>query len=166
MIRSALLAVSVVALDGALLFSPVSQQSARAQILGAALKASAADNGNLVTLVHRGGGGRGGHIGRGGGGRAMHAYRGGRAHVSHPIRRHYPGNVGRYHGGNRYDGNRYYGNRYYGYRRGYLPWLGVLALALTTTQHQLRLAVPPQLSSLVSCLPVGRPNGGCNYCAN
>ena len=45
----------------------------------------------------------------------------------------------------------YYGNRYYGYRRGYLPWLGVGA-----GTYQLRLAVPPQLSSLVSCLPIGR----------
>jgi hypothetical protein len=141
MIKSALLAVSVVALGGALLFLPVSQQSAQAQMLGAALKASAADSGNLVTLVRRGGGGRGGHIARGGGGRAMHAYRGGggRAHVSRPIRGggryagnigryhgRYAGNVGRYHGGNRYYGNRYYGNRYYGYRRyGYLPWIGV-----------------------------------------
>ena len=134
MIRSPLSAVSVVAIGAALLFFPVSQQSARAQMLGAALKASAADNGNLVTLVRRGGGGRGGHVGRGGGrgghiargggGRAMHAYRGGRAHVSHAIRRHCAGNVGRYHGGNRYDGNRYYGNRYYGYRRyGYWPWI-------------------------------------------
>jgi hypothetical protein len=76
MMRSALLAVSVVVLAGALLFSPVSQQSAQAQMLGG-LKASAADSGNLVTLVRRGGGGRGGHIARGGGGRAMHAYRGG-----------------------------------------------------------------------------------------
>jgi len=137
--RSALLAVPVVAL-GALLFSPVSQQSAQAQVLGG-LKASAADSGNLVTLVRRGGGGRGGHVARGGGGRgghvarggggrAMHAYRGGgcRAHVSryHGGNR-YAGNVGRYHGGNRYYGNRYYGNRYYGnryygYRR---PWIGV-----------------------------------------
>ena len=60
----------------------------------------------------------------------MHAYRGGggRAHVSRPIRGggRYAGNIGRYHGGNRYYGNRYYGNRYYGYRRyGYLPWIGV-----------------------------------------
>jgi hypothetical protein len=98
--RNALLAISVVALTGTLLYLPVSQQSAQAQMLGA-LKASAADSGNLVTLVRRGGG-RGGHIARGGGGRAMHAYRGGggRAHVSHPIRRHYAGNIGRYHGGN------------------------------------------------------------------
>jgi hypothetical protein len=137
--RRVLLAVSVVAFGGALLFSPVSQQSAQAQML-AALKASAADS-NLVTLVRRGGGGRGGvgrggggrggHIARGGGGRAMHAYRGGggRAHVSHPIRRRYAGNVGRDHGGNRYYGNRYhggyYGNRYYGRRYGYWPWIGV-----------------------------------------
>jgi len=139
MMRSALLAVSVVALGGALLFSPVSQQSAQAQMLGG-LKVSSADSSNLVTLVRRGGGGgrgglsrggggRGGHIARGGGGRAMHAYRGGggRAHVSHPIRRHYAGNIGRDHGGNRHYGNRYYGNRYYGYRGryGYWPWIGV-----------------------------------------
>ena len=138
MMRSALLAFSVVALGGVLLCSSA-HQSAHAQVLGG-LKASAADSGNLVTLVRRGGGGRGGisrggggrgsiarggggrggHIARGGGGRAMHAYRGGgramhayrggggRAHVSHPIR-----------GGGRYAGNigRYhgdYGNRYYG----------------------------------------------------
>jgi hypothetical protein len=42
-----------------------------------ALKASAADSGNLVTLVRRGGGGRGGHVGRGGGGRGGHIARGG-----------------------------------------------------------------------------------------
>lgn len=130
--RRVLLAASAVALGGALLFSPVSQQSAQAQMLGA-LKASAANGGNLITLVgrgggrggiSRGGGSRGAHIARGGGGRAVHAYRGGR----------YAGNIGRYHGGNRYYANRYrgnyhgkyngkyYGNRYYGYRR---PWIGV-----------------------------------------
>ena len=148
--RSALLAVPVVALGAALLFSPVSQQSAQAEMFGA-LKAPAADSGNLVTQVRRGGGGRGGHIARGGGGRTMHAYRGGggryagnvgryhgryagniggRAHVSHPIYRggRYAGNIGRYHGG--YNGNRYYSNRYYGNRYGYgrygyWPWIGV-----------------------------------------
>jgi hypothetical protein len=137
MMRSALLAVSVVALGGALLFSPVSQRSAHSQMLGA-LKASA-DSSNLVTLVRRGGGGgrggisrggggRGGHIARAGGGRAMHAYRGGgRAHVSHPIRRGgYAGNIGRGHWNNgHWNGNRYYGNRYYRGRYGYWPWIGV-----------------------------------------
>src|SRR6478672_10192056 len=54
--RNALLAISVVALTGTLLYLPASQQSAQAQVLGD-LKASAADNGNLVTLVRRGGGG-------------------------------------------------------------------------------------------------------------
>ena len=98
---------------------------------------SAADSGNLVTLVRRGGGGggrgfggggRGGHIARGGGGRAMHAYRGGggRAHVSHPIRRGYAGNINRGHWNNgHWNGNRYYGNRYYRGRYGYWPWIGV-----------------------------------------
>src|SRR6476659_3099237 len=125
--RNALLAISVVALTRTLLYLPVSQQSAQAQVLGD-LKASAADSGNLVTLVrrgggggfrggHMGGGGRGGHIARGGGGRAMHAYRGGGggAHVSHPIRRGgYAGNINRGHWNNgHWSGNRYYGNRYY-----------------------------------------------------
>ena len=124
--RNALLAISVVVLTGVLLYLSVPLQPAQAQVLGA-LKSATADNSNLVTLVRRGGGGRGGHVSRGGGGRAMHAYRGGggRAHVSHPIsgRGRYAGNIGRYHGN--YN-NRYYGNRYYGYRRyGYLPWIGV-----------------------------------------
>ena len=106
MMRSVLLTVSVVALGGALLFSPVSHQSAKAQMLGA-LKASA-DSGNLVTLVRRGGGGRyAGKIGR---------YHGGN--------RHY---------GNRYHG-KYYGNRYYGHRRyGYWPWIGVGAYRYGST---------------------------------
>jgi len=98
-------------------------------MLGAALKASAADSGNLVTLVRRGGGGRGGHVARGGGGRGGHIARGGGGRAMHAYRGgggRYAGNIGRYHGGNRYYGNRYYGNRYYGYRRyGYLPWIGV-----------------------------------------
>src|SRR5262245_19551352 len=129
MMKNTILALSVVALTGALLYLPVSQQSAQAQVLGG-LKASAADSSNLVTLVRRGGGGRGG-ISRGGGGRAMHAYRGGRAHVSHPIRRHYGGNIGRYHGGNY---GKYYGNRHYGYRRyGYWPWIGVGAYRYGST---------------------------------
>ena len=126
--RSALLAVPVVALGAVLLFSPVSQQSAQAEMFGA-LKAPAADSGNLVTQVRRGGGGRGGHVARGGGGRTMHAYRGGGGRYAGNVGRYhgrYAGNVGRYHGGNRYYGNRYYGNRYYGYRRyGYWPWIGV-----------------------------------------
>jgi len=71
--RSALLAVPVVAL-GALLFSPVSQQSAQAEMFGA-VKAPAADSGNLVTQVRRGGGGRGGHIARGGQGDARLSWR-------------------------------------------------------------------------------------------
>src|SRR5262245_26225539 len=105
MIRSALLAVPLVAL--ALLFSPVSQQSAQAQVLGA-LKTAAADSDNLVTQVRRGGGGGRGGISRGGGGRS-HIARGGRAHVSHPIRGggRYAGNIGRYHGGNRHYGKHY-----------------------------------------------------------
>ena len=134
--RNALLAISVVALTGTLLYLPASQQSAQAQVLGG-LKAS---SGNLVTLVrgggrgggrggHIGGGGRGGHIARGGGGRAMHAYRGGggRAHVSHPIHRGgYAGNINRGHWNNgHWNGNRYYGNRYYRGRYGYWPWIGV-----------------------------------------
>ena len=137
--RSGLLAVPVVALGVALLFSPVLQQSAQAEMFGA-LKVPAADSGNLVTQVRRGGGGRGGHvarggggrgghIARGGGGRAMHAYRGGGGRYAGNVSRYhgrYAGNVGRYHGGNRDYGNRYYGNRYYGYRRyGYWPWIGV-----------------------------------------
>jgi hypothetical protein len=69
--RNALLAISLVALTCTLLYLPVPQQSAQAQVLGD-LKASAADSSNLVTLVRRGGGGggggRGGHIGGGGGG--------------------------------------------------------------------------------------------------
>jgi hypothetical protein len=136
MMKNTILALSVVALTGALLYLPVSQQSAQAQVLGG-LKASAADSGNLVTLVRRGGGGGGGlringgggggHIARGHHGRAMHAYRGGgRAHVSHPINRHYAGNINRGHWNNgHWNGNRHYGNRYYGYRRyGYWPWIG------------------------------------------
>jgi hypothetical protein len=139
MIRSTVLAVSAVAVAGALLFSPVSQQSAQAQTLGG-LKSSV-DSSNLVTLVRRGGGGGRGGISRGGGGgryagnvgryRGRYAGNVGRYHGRYAgnvgrYRGRYAGNVGRYYGGNRYYGNRYYGNRYYGYRRyGYWPWIGV-----------------------------------------
>src|SRR5262249_1747689 len=68
--RSALLTVLVLAFFGTLLCSPVSQQSAQAQMFGG-LKASAADGGNLVTLVRRGGGGRGHVAHRAAAGRCM-----------------------------------------------------------------------------------------------
>jgi hypothetical protein len=140
--RSALLTISVLTLGGALLCSP--QASAHAQVLNG-LKA-AADNGNLLTLVGRGGRGggsfrggghggfKGGHIIRGGGGRAMHAYRGGGGRGIHG----YGGDGGRamhaYRGGGgkryaygghrgHYDNLKRHGNydkyRRYGYYGGY-----------------------------------------------
>src|SRR5262245_45273073 len=132
--RSALLGAPLVAL--ALLFSPVSQQSAQAQVLGA-LKASAADSGNLVTQIRRGGGGGRGGISRGGGRGHIARGGGGRGYVARGGRGRYAGNIGRYHGGNRYYGKyhgKYYGNRYYGHRRyGYWPWIGVGAYRYGST---------------------------------
>jgi hypothetical protein len=89
----------------------------------------------IVTLVGRRGGGGGGAM-RGGGGGGRSAIRGGGGGYKGGYRGgRYSGNIGRYHGGNRYYGNRY-GNRYgygrYGYRRyGYWPWIGVGAYGST-----------------------------------
>jgi hypothetical protein len=125
MMRNALLTILVLAFFGTLLCSPVSQQSAQAQMFGG-LKASAADGGNLVTLVRRGGGGRGhvAHRGGGramhayrGGGRAMHAYRGGGKFYGHGGARRYAYNRGHYDNFRRYADHGAY--RRYGYYGGY-----------------------------------------------
>jgi len=113
MMRNALLTISALAVSGALLCSP--EQSAQAQMLGG-LKASAANDSNLVTLVRRGGGGRG-HVAHRGGGRAMHAYLGGGKFYGHGGARRYAYNRGHYDNVRRYADHGAY--RRYGYYGGY-----------------------------------------------